>query len=121
MLSKEEWRVKIQCILNKFGYVACSLTTIAGVATGTSSALIILDVLVSLMTFGLLLAVTLVPSRTSFALSIVNISGYVAHALRVTFVGPSRWTVVACSASRRVFACALCVATAVVYQARVHG
>ena len=88
--------------------------TLSPCASETSNAFVFLDVLISLMAFGLGLAITLVASCTLLAVIIFDVSGHIARALRLSFSGPARWTILACSASLRVLACASGVASTVV-------
>ena len=77
-------------IFDIFGYVACGLITITVVAFRALDARVILDVLLSLMALGLLLAVTLVASRTSLALTILDVCGSGTRS-RITITGCVIW------------------------------
>ena len=100
-------------IVDIFVVAARNLIAIAGSASETINAFVIFDIFIS-VTLGLRLAITLVTSRTLLAVIIFDVSGHVARALRLSFSGPARWTILACSASLRVFACASGVASTVV-------
>ena len=107
-------------IFDVFFRLARDRIAIAGPTSETRNALVILDVLIGLMALGLRVAVTHVTRWTSFALIIFDIFGHTARALRFSIVGPARWTVLAFSASLRVDAFTLAVASAVACRALVH-